>query len=83
MEAAALHFPWRQLGELLVAEELLTEEELEQALAEQASSGRLLGQNGFAASRHSPSTPSAERRALSRKLSTADGHAGPFTPQLV
>ena len=51
MEAAALHFPWRQLGELLVAEELLTEEELEQALAEQASSGRLLGQilvnNGY------------------------------------
>jgi hypothetical protein len=51
MEAAALHFPWRQLGELLVAEELLTEDELEQALAEQASSGRLLGQilvnNGY------------------------------------
>jgi hypothetical protein len=51
VEAAALHFPWRQLGELLVAEELLTEDELEQALAEQASSGRLLGQilvtNGY------------------------------------
>ena len=51
MEAAALQFPWRQLGELLVAEELLTEDELEQALAEQASTGRLLGQiivnNGY------------------------------------
>lgn len=51
MEAATLQFPWRQLGELLVAEGLLTKEELEQALAEQASSGRLLGQilvnNGY------------------------------------
>jgi hypothetical protein len=51
VEAAAAHFPWRQLGELLVAEELLTEDELEQALAEQAKSGRLLGQilvnNGY------------------------------------
>ena len=44
MESAALQFPWRQLGELLVAEGLLTEDELEQALAEQAKSGRLLGQ---------------------------------------
>lgn len=51
MESAAIQFPWRQLGELLVAEELLTEDELEQALAEQAASGRLLGQilvaNGY------------------------------------
>ena len=51
MESAALQFPWRQLGELLVAEGLLTEDELEQALAEQAKSGRLLGQiivaNGY------------------------------------
>src|SRR5205823_6966787 len=51
VESAALQFPWRQLGELLVAEELLTEDELDQALAEQASSGRLLGQilvnNGY------------------------------------
>jgi hypothetical protein len=51
VETAALQFPWRQLGELLVAEELLTEDELEQALAEQAASGRLLGQilvaNGY------------------------------------
>ncbi len=51
MESAALQFPWRQLGELLVAEELLTEDELEQALSEQAASGRLLGQiivaNGY------------------------------------
>jgi hypothetical protein len=44
VEAAALQFPWRQLGELLVAEELLTEDELEQALSEQTRSGRLLGQ---------------------------------------
>jgi hypothetical protein len=51
VESAALQFPWRQLGELLVAEELLTEDELEQALAEQATTGRLLGQiivsNGY------------------------------------
>ena len=51
MESAALQFPWRQLGEHLVAEELLTEDELEQALSEQAASGRLLGQiivaNGY------------------------------------
>jgi hypothetical protein len=51
VETAALQFPWRQLGELLVAEELLTEDELEQALGEQAKSGRLLGQilvaNGY------------------------------------
>jgi hypothetical protein len=51
VESAVLQFPWRQLGELLVAEELLTEDELEQALGEQATSGRLLGQilvaNGY------------------------------------
>jgi hypothetical protein len=51
VESPAIQFPWRQLGELLVAEELLTEEELEQALTEQATSGRLLGQilvaNGY------------------------------------
>jgi hypothetical protein len=51
VENAALQFPWRQLGELLVAEELLTEDELEQALAEQVTTGRLLGQiivsNGY------------------------------------
>jgi hypothetical protein len=51
VESAALQFPWRQLGELLVAEQLLTEDELEQALAEQAKTGRLLGQiivaNGY------------------------------------
>jgi len=51
VETATIQFPWRQLGELLVAEELLTEDELEQALAEQAGSGRLLGQilvnNGY------------------------------------
>jgi hypothetical protein len=51
VETASLQFPWRQLGELLVAEELLTEDELEQALAEQETSGRLLGQilvaNGY------------------------------------
>jgi hypothetical protein len=44
MEAAAPDFPWRELGELLVAEGLLTEDELEMALAEQASSGQLLGE---------------------------------------
>jgi hypothetical protein len=51
MEASRVDFPWRQLGELLVDEHLLTEGELEQALNEQARSGRLLGQilvsNGY------------------------------------
>jgi hypothetical protein len=51
MEPAYAEFPWRQLGELLLDEELLTEAELEQALLEQARSGRLLGQilvsNGY------------------------------------
>jgi hypothetical protein len=51
MEASRVHFPWRQLGELLVDEQLLTEDELEQALREQARTGRLLGQilvsNGY------------------------------------
>jgi len=49
--AAHAHFPWRLLGELLVDEQLLTEDELEQALLEQSRSGRLLGQiivsNGY------------------------------------
>ncbi|CAN5296998.1 hypothetical protein BH18ACT12_BH18ACT12_01500 [soil metagenome] len=44
MEPAHLHYPWRQLGDLLVDEGLLTEHELKQALLEQARSGRLLGQ---------------------------------------
>jgi hypothetical protein len=51
MEPAYAEFPWRQLGELLLDEQLLTEDELEQALLEQARSGRLLGQilvsNGY------------------------------------
>jgi hypothetical protein len=50
MEAHAI-FPWRQLGDLLVDQQLLTEDELEQALSEQARTGRLLGQiivnNGY------------------------------------
>jgi hypothetical protein len=51
MEASQVVFPWRQLGELLVDEQLLTEDELEQALTEQVRTGRLLGQilvnNGY------------------------------------
>jgi hypothetical protein len=37
-------FPWRQLGALLVDEQLLTDPELELALDEQRRTGRLLGQ---------------------------------------
>jgi hypothetical protein len=37
-------FPWQPLGDLLVSQGLLTQTELERALAEQAKSGRLLGQ---------------------------------------
>ena len=40
----AASFPWRQLGEILVRDGLLTQSELEQALREQRRSGRLLGQ---------------------------------------
>jgi hypothetical protein len=42
--ASATLFPWRQLGELLADEGLLTETELELALEEQQRTGRLLGQ---------------------------------------
>jgi hypothetical protein len=38
------HFPWRPLGTLLADQGLLTETELEEALAEQQRSGRLLGE---------------------------------------
>jgi hypothetical protein len=42
MEAA--HIPWRPIGELLVAKGLITAEELEQALADQAATGTRLGE---------------------------------------
>ncbi len=42
MEAA--HLPWRPLGELFVARGLITEAELEEALAEQLVTGRRLGE---------------------------------------
>jgi len=49
--ATAAVFPWRQLGTLLVDEQLLTASELELALDEQRRTGRLLGQivvdNGY------------------------------------
>jgi hypothetical protein len=49
--AAHADFPWRLLGEVLVDQQLLTEDELEQALLEQSRTGRLLGQivvnNGY------------------------------------
>src|SRR5438046_2935411 len=37
-------FPWQQLGELLVDENLLSQDELERALVEQRRTGRKLGQ---------------------------------------
>jgi hypothetical protein len=37
-------FPWRLLGELLVAKKLIREDELERALAEQEETGRRLGE---------------------------------------
>lgn len=42
MEAA--HIPWRPLGRLLVEQGLITEDELERALVEQAATGRPLGE---------------------------------------
>jgi hypothetical protein len=81
VESAALQFPWRQLGELLVAEELLTEDELEQALAEQAKSGRLLGQILVA---NSYLSAFSLARVLSEQhgvqLSPKDGAAAPPAP---
>jgi hypothetical protein len=38
------HFPWRQLGTLLVDDGLLSDDQLERALAEQRKTGRLLGE---------------------------------------
>jgi hypothetical protein len=82
VESAALQFPWRQLGELLVAEALLTEDELEQALAEQATTGRLLGQiivaNGYL-SAFSLARVLSEQHGV--KLSPREG--APATPALV
>jgi hypothetical protein len=40
----AAHIPWRPLGRLLVAKGLLTEEQLENALHDQALTGRRLGE---------------------------------------
>ena len=39
----AAHIPWRPLGRLLVEQGLISEDELERALEEQASTGRRLG----------------------------------------
>jgi hypothetical protein len=44
MEGAAPRFLWQQLGQALLEQNLITQDELEQALREQAESGRLLGQ---------------------------------------
>ena len=40
----AAHMAWRPLGRLLVAKGLLSEDQLEQALEEQALTGRRLGE---------------------------------------
>lgn len=42
MEAASL--PWRPIGELFVARGVITQDQLEEALAEQAASGKRLGE---------------------------------------
>ena len=82
MQSAALQFPWRQLGELLVAEELLTDDELEQALTEQSATGRLLGQiivaNGYL-SAFSLARVLSEQHGV--QLSPKEG--APATPTLV
>jgi hypothetical protein len=85
MEPARIEFPWRQLGELLVDQQLLTENELEQALREQARTGRLLGQiivdrgylSAFSLARvlseqHGVQVRSAEEEPASVKLALAD-----------
>jgi hypothetical protein len=38
------HFPWRQLGTLLVEDGLVSDDQLERALSEQRKTGRLLGE---------------------------------------
>jgi MSHA biogenesis protein MshE len=40
----AARIPWRPLGRVLVEQGLLSEDELERALEEQASTGRRLGE---------------------------------------
>jgi len=40
----AAHIPWRPLGELFVARGLITGDELEEALAEQAATKQRLGE---------------------------------------
>src|ERR687898_410459 len=44
MEPAYAEFPWQQLGELLLDEQLLTEAQLEQALREQREGHGRLGE---------------------------------------
>jgi hypothetical protein len=83
VEPAYDHYPWRQLGELLVDEELLTADELEQALSEQARSGRLLGQilvsNGYLSAFSLARVLSEQHGVV---LRAATGHGSPPEPHL-
>jgi len=81
-------FPWRQLGEILVREGLLTASELEQALREQRRTGRLLGQilvqhgyvSSFALARALTAQHGVELRET-RRVKPAPGAPLPGAPE--
>ena len=77
------HGWWRPLGELLVERDLISQEQLEQALAEQAQSGRRLGEIIVAAglvSRERLTQVLLEQCGLD--LSTQDGFGSGLRGQL-
>jgi hypothetical protein len=70
----AAQIPWRPLGELFVARGLITEEELEQALAEQAATKQRLGE--ILVGRHlisSPELTQALMEQLGREVAKEEG----------
>ena len=72
MEAASIL--WRPIGELFVARRLITEEQLEQALAEQAATGQRLGETLVKQSLiTSPELTQALMEQLGREVAKEDG----------
>jgi hypothetical protein len=82
-------FPWRPLGTLLVEQGLLAERELDEALAEQQRSGRLLGQilvdrhylSGFSLTRALADQHGVELRPkCPQQIPAAEGEAHAWRP---
>jgi chromosome segregation ATPase len=72
VEAASI--PWRPIGELFVARGLITEEQLEQALAEQAATGQRLGETLVKQNLiTSPELTQALMEQLGREVAKEDG----------